>query len=182
MIALTGQGDEEIAVELMKAGAADYSTRTGSRLSGWNRSLRYALALHRAEEERRLLLRARTAARERPRRANRAKDEFLATLSHELRTPLNAILGWAQLLRTGSSTPRRPQRALETIERNAQAQAQLIEDLLDVSRIVTGKLRARAVSRSTWRRSIEAARRHRCGRGRRQGHPPRGQPIAPDRR
>ena len=69
------------------------------------------------------------------------KDEFLAVVSHELRTPLNAILGWARMLRAGTLGPDDVPRALETIERNAQAQAQLIEDLLDVSRIVSGKLR-----------------------------------------
>jgi CheY-like chemotaxis protein len=73
--------------------------------------------------------------------ANRLKDEFLAVLSHELRTPLNAILGWARILRAGTLADTDIPRALETIERNAQAQAQLIEDLLDVSRIVSGKLR-----------------------------------------
>ena len=73
--------------------------------------------------------------------ANRLKDEFLAVLSHELRTPLNAILGWARMLRAGTLSENDVPRALETIERNAQAQAQLIEDLLDVSRIVSGKLR-----------------------------------------
>lgn len=73
--------------------------------------------------------------------ANRLKDEFLAVLSHELRTPLNAILGWARMLRAGTLRDDDVPRAIETIERNAQAQAQLIEDLLDVSRIVSGKLR-----------------------------------------
>ena len=73
--------------------------------------------------------------------ANRLKDEFLAVLSHELRTPLNAILGWARMLRAGTLADADVPRALETIVRNAQAQAQLIEDLLDVSRIVSGKLR-----------------------------------------
>jgi len=73
--------------------------------------------------------------------ANRLKDEFLAVLSHELRTPLNAILGWARMLRAGTLKDDDIPRAIETIERNAQAQAQLIEDLLDVSRIVSGKLR-----------------------------------------
>lgn len=72
--------------------------------------------------------------------AHKAKDEFLATLSHELRTPLNAMLGWTQLLRGGELDDAEHDRALETIERNAKAQAQLIADLLDVSRIVTGKL------------------------------------------
>ncbi|HEX8139820.1 MAG TPA: PAS domain S-box protein [Pyrinomonadaceae bacterium] len=73
--------------------------------------------------------------------ANRTKDEFLATVSHELRTPLTAVLGWARILRTGSIDEATTQRALETIERNANAQAQLVGDLLDVSRIITGKLR-----------------------------------------
>jgi PAS domain S-box-containing protein len=73
--------------------------------------------------------------------ANRLKDEFLATVSHELRTPLTAILGWAHMLRTGTFDGQAAASAFETIERNARAQAQLIEDLLDVSRIITGKLR-----------------------------------------
>ncbi len=74
-------------------------------------------------------------------RANRLKDEFLATVSHELRTPLNAVLGWARMLRTGQLDEATSERALQTIERNAKSQAQLIEDLLDVSRIISGKLR-----------------------------------------
>lgn len=73
--------------------------------------------------------------------ANRLKDEFLATLSHELRTPLNSILGWAQILRNRRLSEEKMGLALETIERNARLQFQLIEDLLDVSRIITGKLR-----------------------------------------
>lgn len=73
--------------------------------------------------------------------ANRAKDEFLATISHELRTPLNAVFGWVRLLRTSQMAEEKRTHALEVIERNTQAQARLIEDLLDVSRIVSGKLR-----------------------------------------
>jgi PAS domain S-box-containing protein len=72
--------------------------------------------------------------------ANRAKDEFIATLSHELRTPLNAMLGWAHMLRVNVLPPETQQRALETLERNVRTQAQLVDDLLDVSRIVAGKL------------------------------------------
>jgi signal transduction histidine kinase/DNA-binding response OmpR family regulator len=72
--------------------------------------------------------------------ASRAKDEFLSTLSHELRTPLNAIIGWATLLRQGNLSPERIPRALETVERNAYAQARLIDDMLDLSRIEQGKL------------------------------------------
>jgi PAS domain S-box-containing protein len=73
--------------------------------------------------------------------ANRAKDDFLATVSHELRTPLNAMLGWTRLLRAGDLPQAKHASALEVIERNAVSQAQLIEDLLDVSRIISGKLR-----------------------------------------
>ncbi|MEO5929993.1 MAG: ATP-binding protein, partial [Candidatus Kapaibacterium sp.] len=76
--------------------------------------------------------------------ANRMKDEFLATVSHEIRTPLNAILGWAQILRTGDLDAETTERALETVERNAKAQAQLIDDILDISRIITGKIHLEA--------------------------------------
>jgi signal transduction histidine kinase/ActR/RegA family two-component response regulator len=85
--------------------------------------------------------RAEQEARSEIEAANRLKDEFLATVSHELRTPLNAILGWARLIRTGKLDDDTFERALDTIERNAKSQAQLVEDLLDVSRIISGKLR-----------------------------------------
>ncbi|HVG28703.1 MAG TPA: response regulator [Pyrinomonadaceae bacterium] len=94
-----------------------------------------------AEEARARMLVREQAARADAERANRTKDEFLATLSHELRTPLTAILGWARLLRTSRFEGEQLTRALETIERNARSQSQLIDDLLDVSRIITGKLR-----------------------------------------
>jgi signal transduction histidine kinase len=80
---------------------------------------------------------ARLAAAE---ESGRMKDEFLATLSHELRTPLNAVLGWVQMLQVGELPPARAQQAVEVIDRNVRLQAQLIEDILDVSRIITGKL------------------------------------------
>ncbi len=92
------------------------------------------------ERERLGLLAAEKAARAEAEAANRAKDEFLAMASHELRTPLNAILGWAQLLRSGQLDASAHLRAVETIERNGRAQVQLIEDILDGSRIITGKL------------------------------------------
>jgi signal transduction histidine kinase len=88
----------------------------------------------------RALLRAREAERA-LREANRLKDDFLATLSHELRTPLNAIVGWAHVLRTPNLDPAILARAIESIQRNAEAQTRLVADILDVSRIVTGKLR-----------------------------------------
>ncbi|MBD2101871.1 PAS domain S-box protein [Leptolyngbya sp. FACHB-261] len=93
-----------------------------------------------AEVERSLLLAREQAARAQAEAANRLKDEFLATLSHELRSPLNAMLGWAQLLRTRKFNAATTERALETIERNARLQTQLVEDLLDVSRIIQGRL------------------------------------------
>jgi signal transduction histidine kinase len=78
------------------------------------------------------------------RAANRSKDEFLAVVSHELRTPLNAIIGWAAMLRRGQVAPERHPHALQVIERNAHAQARLVEDLLDISRAVAGRLRLEA--------------------------------------
>ncbi|TMA40323.1 MAG: PAS domain S-box protein [Deltaproteobacteria bacterium] len=95
----------------------------------------------RTEAERAELLAREQAARAEAELANRAKDEFLATLSHELRTPLSAILIWARLLRSGRLEAEAKTRALEVIERNTKLQARLIEDLLEVSRIIAGKLR-----------------------------------------
>jgi signal transduction histidine kinase len=141
VVALTGHGDQEVAVELMKAGAADYLNKNALTPERLERSLRYAMALHRVEEDRRLLLEREQQARLQAQTANRAKDEFLATLSHELRTPLNAILGWSQLLASGQLDEPTRRRAIEIIGRNTRLQAHLIDDLLDISRIVTGKLR-----------------------------------------
>ncbi|MBD1821131.1 PAS domain-containing protein [Cyanobacteria bacterium FACHB-DQ100] len=87
------------------------------------------------------LYEAEQRARSQAEAANRTKDEFLAVLSHELRTPMNPILGWARILRQGKLDPQRAATALATIERNAKLQVQLIEDLLDISRILQGKLR-----------------------------------------
>lgn len=92
------------------------------------------------EEEREQLLRQEQAARDEAEAANRTKDDFLAMLSHELRTPLTPILGWAKVLRTKTLPEAKFQEALETIEQNAKLQAQLVDDLLDLSRIVQGKL------------------------------------------
>jgi PAS domain S-box-containing protein len=97
-------------------------------------------ALKRVEEERVCLLASERAARAEAEAANRSKDEFLATLSHELRTPLTAVLGWTLMARRTKLDPGALQRALQAIERNTRAQTQLINDLLDVSRIITGKL------------------------------------------
>jgi signal transduction histidine kinase len=116
--------------------------RRTAELSVANQELKREIRVREwTEQERARLLVLEQAARRNAEEANRMKDEFLATLSHELRTPLNAILGWVQVLRTGKLDAAAGTRALETIERNARSQAQLIADLLDVSRIITGKLR-----------------------------------------
>jgi PAS domain S-box-containing protein len=118
-----------------------------SALSAASGSAAFALEIDpaRARPQVESQLRARLAreeeARERAEEASRARDEFLATLSHELRTPLTAIMGWAHLLRTGNLDEASRARALETIERNAHLEAQLTADILDVARIITGKLR-----------------------------------------
>ena len=95
----------------------------------------------RAEIERGELLARESEARAQAEEASRLKEEFLATVSHELRTPLNAVVGWSRLLRAGQLDPAGANHAIEIIERNALMQKQIVEDLLDVSRIVTGKLR-----------------------------------------
>jgi signal transduction histidine kinase/CheY-like chemotaxis protein len=95
----------------------------------------------RADAEHERLVALERVARADAERADRTKDEFVATVSHELRTPLNSVLGWARLLRLGKLDAAATTRAIETIERSAHAQAQIVDDLLDVSRIVRGELR-----------------------------------------
>ena len=113
--------------------------RYGKATSNEVAKLGEALAL--ADAEKRQLLENERIARNEAERASRLKDEFLATLSHELRTPLNAILGWSQLILSGNMKREDIQRGLETIERNARAQNKLIEDLLEMSSIISGKVR-----------------------------------------
>ncbi|WP_239492146.1 ATP-binding protein [Luteitalea sp. TBR-22] len=107
---------------------------TEERIRALNQDLRERIA------ERQLLLEAAEASREAAERSSRAKDEFLAVLSHELRSPMQSVLGWVQVLRTGPLDATHVGRALDTIERNLRQQTQLINDMLDVSRIVSGKL------------------------------------------
>jgi signal transduction histidine kinase/ActR/RegA family two-component response regulator len=101
---------------------------------------RYLAELKRAEVEREQILLREQAARAEAEAANRVKDEFLSTLSHELRTPLTSIIGWTNLIRAGQVKGEVQAQALETIERNAKIQSRLIDDLLDLSRIISGKL------------------------------------------
>lgn len=112
------------------------------RIVGVSKVARDITSIKRIQREREELFRLETAARAEAERVGRLKDEFLATLSHELRTPLNAVLGWATILRSDANvTPDTVKQGLEIIERNARAQGQLIEELLDMSRIINGKLR-----------------------------------------
>jgi PAS domain S-box-containing protein len=111
------------------------------QLRGFSKIMRDFTERKRAEDERNQLLAREQEARAAAEAANRLKDEFLATLSHELRSPLNAMLGWTRLLNSRKFDEATTARALQTIERSAKSQAQLVEDLLDVSRIIQGKLR-----------------------------------------
>lgn len=153
ILMLTVQGNKADIVDALSAGANDYLTKPYDaaelsarvRSMGRTRRLYEDLQLERqrlgevSAERERLLAHAHegwTRAEE----ANRVKDDFLAVVSHELRTPLNAIAGWVALLRGGLLSPEKNKHALDTIDRNARSQTQLIDDLLDVSRIISGKL------------------------------------------
>src|SRR5262249_33937692 len=126
------------------------------RIVGASKIARDITERKRIEVERAALLAREQAARAEADGANRAKDEFLAVVSHELRTPLNAVYGWARMLHAGEISGEEARRALATIVRNANAQVQLIDDLLDVSRIITGKMRL-AVRPVDLRAVVEAA-------------------------
>src|SRR5262245_4048058 len=133
---------------LSKSGDMIWVSLTGSTIQNVDGKILYGFVMledvsdrKRIEAERDRLLAAERRARKEAEAANQAKDQFLATVSHELRTPLGAILGWTRILRSQAVYAERMEPGMETIERNATAQAQLIEDILDVSRIISGKLR-----------------------------------------
>src|SRR5262245_56196088 len=136
------EADERLAATLATQVAVAYENATlYAEAQHHATELRMEMGVRKqAEEERARLLVREQAARAEAEAANRNKDEFLATLSHELRTPLTAILGWSHLLRRKELEQAEFVRGLDTIERNARSQSQLIDDLLDVSRIINGKL------------------------------------------
>jgi hypothetical protein len=148
VIMFTNTGSEEVCAEGMKAGLSDYLVKRRQEFARLPLALRAAVSLRAARKELRDreahiadLLERERYARDEAVRASHLKDEFLATVSHELRTPLSAILGWAHLLQMGRLTRQQEREAFAVIERNARAQAKLIDDILDVSRIVSGTLR-----------------------------------------
>lgn len=130
-----------LCISRVAAAAGGNGDGRGDGHGGLVIEVRDATELQRSEQQREQLLESERSARGEAERANRAKDEFVATLSHELRTPLNAVLGWAALLRRNAQQPAEVLKCVEIIERNARHQGQLISDLLDVSRIMAGKIR-----------------------------------------
>jgi signal transduction histidine kinase/CheY-like chemotaxis protein len=144
LIVLTSGGEPQLArlLDLLAEAAGSITLlERPMKAATLLRSVQVALRSRRRQYQVRDLFKRQQILRREAEEANRIKDEFLATVSHELRTPLNAILGWSTLIRQGKADKHTLARAIETIERNAKAQAQLIEDLLDVSRMISGKLR-----------------------------------------
>lgn len=139
IILLTGQGDQEVDIEAMKAGAADYLVKSQINAANLERSIRYSIQQKQMEEERIKRIHERIA-RAQAEAANKAKDDFLAMVSHELRTPLNAMLGWVGILRSNKGDEAVYRRAIDAIERSAKSQNRLVNDLLDISRISSGNL------------------------------------------
>jgi signal transduction histidine kinase len=148
---ITGHGDHDLAIQALRGGAYDFIQKPIDRdyfVAALTRAIQLRQMSRRIEEQQAALERhaveLERIVEERTRdlrEANRVKDEFLATLSHELRTPLNSMFGWIYLLREGVLNEASSQRAIDTIERNTKSLAEIINDLLEVSRIITGKLK-----------------------------------------
>ena len=131
-------GDFFGAIEVFTAGTLRKDPEVADMFESIGIEIGQFIHRKRIELERENLLTQEMTLRQQAEKASRVKDEFLATVSHELRTPLNSILGWAQLLQLDVPTEEQRAAAIETIFRNAKAQSQLIEDLLDMSRLITG--------------------------------------------
>ena len=138
VILLTGQGDREVDFAAMEAGAADFLNKAQLTADLLERTLRYAVAQKKTEEQR-LSLMAERAARAELEAAAKAKDEFLAMLSHELRTPLTPVLMTVSALEADASLPQRVREDVAVIRRNVELQVKLIDDLLDLTRVARGK-------------------------------------------
>jgi signal transduction histidine kinase len=152
IIVLTEEDARSDTLEAVQAGAVDYLIKDRLNAMLLEKSIHFAITLNRTREQLRDAreqleerVRERTAEltrfNEELQKADRIKDEFLAIMSHELRTPLTPILGWSRMLKSGAVGGEQFHHGLEVIERNAQLEARLVEDVLDASRIITGKLR-----------------------------------------
>ena len=148
VVMFTNTGSEEVCAAAMRLGAQDYIVKRASHYVMLPAAIRGGLAVvqaRRAVREHQQALQAALAAEKAARadaeRADRLKDDFLSTLSHELRTPLNAILGWTHVLQRSPDKPETVLKGVQVIERNVKVQVRIIEDLLDVSKIVSGNLR-----------------------------------------
>jgi signal transduction histidine kinase len=143
-IFVTGTLGEQLAMETLSQGASDYILKSNlERLaSSVHRAMRDVAARREREQSQQQIVKLHEELKKRYEEAqqiNRMKDEFLAVLSHELRTPLTAIFGWTRLLQTGKLSPEDSMRAVQVIEKNTRIQTQLVNDLLDISRIVSGR-------------------------------------------
>ena len=139
IILLTGQGDHDIDMAAMNAGAADFLTKGAISADVLERSIRYAIQQRKAEEQR-IRLFMEQAARAEAEAANRAKDQFLAVLSHELRTPLTAVLASVDALQKSCGLSSVGTELVDIIRRNVELESRLIDDLLDLTRVARGKL------------------------------------------
>jgi signal transduction histidine kinase len=151
VVMFTNTGSEEVCAQAMREGLHDYIVKRAHHYVLLPAAIRSGLAVVRARQEVRqhaqalqAALAAEKAARSDAERADRLKDEFLSTLSHELRTPLNAILGWTHVLQRSPDKVESVAKGMQVIERNVKVQVRIIEDLLDVSKIVSGNLRLEA--------------------------------------
>src|SRR5262249_29724791 len=157
---LTGKGQQEIALEAMRSGAADYLEKAGLTPPLLERTILYALQQHRNEAELERKVRERTEelarANQALKQADRRKDEFLATLAHELRNPLAPIRNALEIMRLAAGDPEAMARQREMLARQVGVMVRLIDDLLDVSRITTGKLRVEPAA-TTLGEVVEAA-------------------------
>jgi signal transduction histidine kinase len=140
VIMVTLRGNEAVAIQSMKMGAQDYLVKEQVTPQSLRLAVNGAIKMVQLHIQLQQLIESEQAARAEAETANRIKDEFLAVLSHELRSPLNPILGWSKLLQSGKLDKIKTNQALAAIERNAKLQSELITDLLDVSRILQGKL------------------------------------------
>ena len=143
VVMFTNTGSEEVAAEGLRQGLADYIIKGPTQYARVAHAVRQAVERARAKQRELDVLSREQQARRAAEEANRAKDEFLATVSHELRTPLNAITGWVHIMRDRLGDRAIAERALDAVDRNTRLLVRVVEDLMDSSRIISGKLALR---------------------------------------